>query len=189
MMVRVLLWSGGYDSSVLKAYLDNTYGDTLTYHATIYHNYGDNLVEELYVNPDYRGKLYLCRKDFDDDYMPGRNTALVMSCVNALILRGVEKATLYMGFIKNFPRYPDTTIEWVNSMNNLLKQEFGDRFTVEAPFIDFTKDEVYKLGCSLLVKLDDTFSCNFAHEGEPCGKCDNCLWRARHKYPSYGVIK
>ena len=115
---------------------------------------------------------------------------MVLNVVNQLVYRGVDEVEIYIGLIKNFPRYPDANQEWVDSINALLKVEFGGKYKVVAPFIDLTKDEVFKLGCSLGVKLEDTFSCNFANEdGEPCGECDNCLWRAKHKYPEYWRIK
>lgn len=193
-MVKVLLWSGGYDSTVLKAYL----GDVETYFFNIYYyspyslsGFQENISEYNAVSSNCTEwvELRLDRPQ-GTDYMPCRNTTMVLTVINRLVYRGIDEAEIYLGLIKNFPRYADATPEWVDSINALLKIEFGDRYKVVAPFIDLTKDEVFKLGCSLGVKLEDTFSCNFANEnGEPCGECDNCLWRAKHKYPEYWRIK
>ena len=95
-----------------------------------------------------------------------------------------EPLNIYLGIIKNFPRYPDCTHEWLEALNSFLSIEFPN-VKVLAPFIDLTKDDVFKIGCRLGVKLEDTFSCNFSDNGEPCGVCENCKWRAAHMYPSY----
>lgn len=189
-MDKVLLWSGGYDSTVLKTYLKDakTFFCSIMYYDKESDSIKDNYVEEQLVKSDFKGFISLDR--VGEDYVPGRNSVLVLSCVNNLLYKGIESAEIYMGLIKNFPRYPDATQEWVDAMNNVLEVQFGGKFKVVAPFINLTKDEVYKLGCSLGVKLEDTFSCNFEDEyGEPCGECDNCLWRAKHKYPEYWRIK
>ena len=195
-MVKVLLWSGGYDSTVLKAYLGDvkTYFFDISYYdsnaegwAKIKSNESEDLVTK--GKRDYWIAMALDRPE-GSDYMPCRNTIMVLNVVNQLVYRGVDEAEIYIGLIKNFPRYPDANQEWVDKINALLSIEFGGKYKVVAPFIDLTKDEVFKLGCSLGVKLEDTFSCNFANEdGEPCGECDNCLWRAKHKYPEYWRIK
>lgn len=196
MIKKVLLWSGGYDSTVLKAYL----GDVETYFFDIIYYDSDAEDGEKIKANEYED---LITKDMRDhwipitldrvrgsDYMPCRNTIMVLNVLNNLMCLGIDEAEIYIGLIKNFPRYPDATQDWVDKINALLSVEFGDKYKVVAPFIDLTKDEVYKLGCSLGVKLEDTFSCNFANEdGEPCGECDNCLWRAKHKYPEYWRIK
>lgn len=193
MSKKVLLWSGGYDSTVLKAYLGDV--ETCTFGMERFDHILDRWVFNMGEYKVTQGKynygdaLGLAVMD-NTDYIPCRNSVLVLNCVNILATEGVDEAEIYLGLIKNFPRYADATPEWVDSINALLKIEFGDRYKVVAPFIDLTKDEVFKLGCSLGVKLEDTFSCNFADEsGEPCGECDNCLWRAKHKYPEYWRIK
>lgn len=188
-MKHIVLLSGGYDSSVLLEHLKKD----LNIHPLIFHenikypngtsNQGEtnclsnesNIFSTMYFN-----------KLGSSDYIPARNSILVLHCVNSICTKEIEDVTIYIGLIKNFPRFPDGSSEWLESINNLLKIEFGGKIKVVAPFIDMTKDQVYKLGCKLGVKLQETFSCNFEDaNGNPCGKCDNCLWRAKHSYPSY----
>lgn len=183
-MVDVVLLSGGYDSAVLKKYLNNP--NLLTYHANIFYpkNASYNLMETNVVgNTDLKGLISLDKTI--EDYIPTRNSSLVLNCANACLAKGYEEVTIYIGLIKNFPRFPDATEQWVESINKLLDVEFQGKVKVVAPFINMTKDDVFKLGCKLGVKLDETFSCNFETIEGACGVCNNCLWRAKHQYPRY----
>lgn len=183
-MVDVLLLSGGYDSAVLKEYIDKP--NLLTYHANILYSKdaSTNLMETSMVgDTDLTG--YMVLNKTIEDYIPCRNSSLVLNCVNACLAEGYEDITIYIGLIKNFPRFPDATEEWLESINNFLNIEFQGKVKVVAPFINMTKDQVYNLGCKLGVKLGETFSCNFETKDGACGVCNNCLWRAKHQYPRY----
>jgi 7-cyano-7-deazaguanine synthase len=59
-----------------------------------------------------------------------------------------------------------------------MAAEHKRHITIHAPFISMTKSEEIKLGLSLGVPFDLTWSCYRGGEN-PCGKCDSCLLRAR----------
>lgn len=185
-MLNILLWSSGYDSSVLLKYLPPK-------GLSIFHAYNDSLKPQLENVRNWVRKYgysipITCKEvDFityrDDDYIPMRNTYLVMHALD-MIADCNDKANIYIGLIKNEITYPDCSQEWVNTINSLIHLEYPN-VNVVAPFINMTKDEVFELGCSLGVDINDTFSCNSPIDGKECGKCGNCLWKKRHKYKKY----
>ncbi len=181
--MNTLLISGGYDSIVLKAFLEHQGIPLNLEHFCI----TVNGISKKGENKFFKDGTPLTLAGSEDDYIACRNSLLLFHTLNKLLtLYPKESHTIYFGFIKNFPYFADASPSWINEVNEFLKQEFSGKVKVEAPFIEMTKDEVYKLGCSLGVKLDNTFSCNFEDKkGNPCGKCDNCLWRAKHTYPIY----
>lgn len=188
-MTNIVCMSGGYDSTVLYDYLKkDEHLDLKVYHAFYTKVEGGtyNLNEFKCLSQKFNNDIdYLAHFNLHllgEDYIPNRNTLFVMDIIAKLYVG--EPLNIYLGIIKNFPRYPDCTHEWLDALNSFLSIEFPN-VKVLAPFIDLTKDDVFKLGCRLGVKLEDTFSCNFSDNGEPCGVCENCKWRAAHMYPSY----
>lgn len=186
----VICMSGGYDSTVLYAYLKNNGIELDVYHAFYTKdesnllNLGETQKLVTYLDKDVKYLNHFKLHLIGEDYIPNRNTLFVMDAIASAYIG--EPLDIYLGIIKNFPRYPDCTHEWLSSINNFLNVEFKENVQVKAPFIDLTKDEVFKLGCKLGVKLEDTLSCNFVGiDGKPCEKCENCKWREAHNYPSY----
>lgn len=72
--------------------------------------------------------------------------------------------------------YPDCSAAFIKSLNETLEVCYGDRIKVDAPFIDWGKDKVYKTAQALGVPIAKTWSC---YEGKdtPCGICPACLDR------------
>ncbi len=74
--------------------------------------------------------------------------------------------------------YPDCTPEFVKYMNKAIYEGSGHDITIEAPFINFTKAQIVKLGLELKVPYELTWSC---YEGgdKPCCSCGTCRDRIR----------
>lgn len=186
-----ILYSGGYDSTVLLELLKKKELNPKAVFVLL-QDYNHNFINEADAKfvRDKATKLdnfllEYAKTKLDDAFVPCRNMKFVLSLVNSIY---PEPANIYLGLIKTQETYSDTTKEWVKAVNNYLKAEFNDKYKVFTPFIDKTKDEVYRIGCSLGVKLENTFSCNFADkEGNPCGKCGDCEWRMKQKYPIYAT--
>lgn len=180
--MNVLLYSGGYDSTVLKAMLDHHKVDTKLYHIVlknkkdraIINRAETDLIKKLGVKIDFQDSLEL---EKSEEYVPARNSLLVLKCANRLA-HFMGKHTIYLGLIKNAEPFPDCTEEWVEAMNELLYIEFGGRIELVAPFVDLYKDFIYQIGNTLNVDISKTYSCNYENSnGEPCGKCGECEWR------------
>lgn len=184
--MKIVMYSGGYDSTVLLEYLQKTF-EVIPYHVIFKSTNILNIGETKKVHDNKADIHYsvLNIKKGEDDYIPARNSLLLFSAINKYY--GREPLEIYFGFIKNFPYYKDASPEWIKAVNTFLEIEFPN-VKVFAPFINKTKDELFKIGCSLGVDTKDTFSCNFETNGEPCGKCPNCLWYEKHKYKEYRRI-
>lgn len=217
-MACIVLNSGGYDSTVLLKYCKKLWkGNELyyVYHCClidddVYNNFGmHKIVNEaetkLFIEnnkdePVINSKLHLFKENSFDEiggeqvrssYIPARNSLLVLDAINKFYSTHDknEKLTIFIGLIKTEPMFPDGNAKWLCRLNDFLEVEFGGKVTVIAPFIDYDKDYIYKLGCSLGVDLNKTFSCNYEKDGKECGKCGNCLWRKEHTYPNYRRVK
>lgn len=178
-----LLWSHGYDSTVLKAWMEHKGLNPKTFFF-IMEDTDSKLINvgEILENKEFDYFDKMRSKVEKDGFNPCRNARFVLELINRIY---PKDANIYIGLIAN-TEFIDTTQEWVDAINAYLKVEFGDKYKVVAPFINKDKDEVYKIGCSLGVDMDKTFSCNFANNaGEPCGQCTDCKWRAAQKYKFY----
>lgn len=217
-MVNIVLSSGGYDSTVLLAWCKNLWKDKKVeyylYHCcliddTVKSETSDfEIINEaetkLFIEnnnePIINSKLHLLKENSYDDfggekrrssYIPARNSLLVLDAINKFYATHDkdEELTIFIGLIKTNPTFPDGNAEWLVKLNDFLKVEFKGKVTVLAPFLDYDKDYIYKVGCSLGVDLNKTFSCNYEKDGKECGKCGNCVWRKKHTYPNYRRLK
>ncbi len=73
--------------------------------------------------------------------------------------------------------YPDCSDAFNAAMNEAIYVGSGKQLHIEAPFVQMNKAEVVKLGLSLNVPYELTWSC---YEGDehPCGVCGTCRDRA-----------
>lgn len=179
----VVLFSGGYDSTVLTEFLKSHNLDVKLYH-TIIKDKRNNIINnaettQVLVQQDiypieFWGGIVVEKVG---EYVPCRNSLLVMECANTLAHIEGEH-TIYLGLIKNAEPFPDCTVDWVETMNELLYVEFGGTIKVVAPFVELYKDFVYQIGNTLGVDINKTYSCNYENsKGEPCGVCGECEWR------------
>ena len=217
-MACIVLSSGGYDSTVLLKYckklwkgnepyyvyhcclVDDDAYNSLGVHKIINEAETKLFIENNKDEPVINSKLHLFKENSFDEiggeqvrssYIPARNSMLVLDAINKFYSTHDknEKLTIFIGLIKTEPMFPDGNAKWLCRLNDFLEAEFGGKVTVIAPFLDYDKDYIYKLGCSLGVDLNKTFSCNYEKDGKECGKCGNCLWRKEHTYPSYRRVK
>ena len=74
--------------------------------------------------------------------------------------------------------YPDCTPEFVEAMANAVSLGTGGVLRMEAPFVNWTKADIVKLGLEMDVPYGLTWSC---YEGwaQPCGTCATCIDRRR----------
>ena len=72
--------------------------------------------------------------------------------------------------------YPDCSKVFNNAMNQAIYEGSGHQLEIKAPFVEMTKADIVKIGLSLGVPYQLTWSC---YEGNdtPCGTCGTCIDR------------
>ena len=117
-------------------------------------------------------------------YVPARNTvflSLALAWAESLDARDLVigvNAVDYSG-------YPDCRPAFVEGFEQLAALATkagveGERFTVHAPLIRWSKAEIIRRGVSLNLDYGLTQSCYDPYpDGRPCESCDSCVLRAR----------
>ena len=101
----------------------------------------------------------------------GRNAYLLH---NALMEFPAQSGVVLLG-IHAGTGYDDCTPEFIDVMQLSYQFHTGGAITIEAPFLHWTKHQVYSLVTQLDVPLHQTYSCEAANI--PCGQCRSCLDR------------
>jgi len=124
-------------------------------------------------------------------YVPARNTiflSLALAWAETLDCRDIfvgVNAVDYSG-------YPDCRPEYIQAFENMAnlatKAALGGKlFTIHAPLIHLTKEEIIQTGISLGIDYSTTISCYQADiQGRACGHCDSCRIR-RDGFVALGV--
>ena len=71
--------------------------------------------------------------------------------------------------------YEDCSPEFIDAMERSYQLHTGGAITIAAPFLHWTKQQVYGLATLLNVPLEETYSCEAANS--PCNQCRSCLDR------------
>ena len=109
---------------------------------------------------------------FGSGEIRGRNAYLLHT---ALIEFPASSGVVALG-IHAGTGYADCSPEFVDVMQRSYDFHTGGEVTVAAPFLDWTKEQVYALAAQLKVPLEQTYSCESA--SQPCGECQSCLDRS-----------
>ena len=110
-------------------------------------------------------------KSFGSGEIRGRNAYLLHT---ALVEFPTSSGVVALG-IHAGTGYPDCSPEFVDVMQRSYNFHTGGEITVVAPFLNWTKQQVYALAAELKVPLAHTYSCESANS--PCGECRSCLDR------------
>lgn len=69
--------------------------------------------------------------------------------------------------------YPDCSPAFVQAMNAAIEEGTAHELHIEAPFVHMNKADIVRLGLSLGVPYELTWSCYEGGE-QPCGECATC---------------
>ena len=121
-------------------------------------------IEDAKIHPAIRSKK--------DGEFPGRNARFVFSTLNFF-----DQATgiVALGIHAN-TRYYDCTPAFVDNLQMLLNGYYAGTVKLDAPFLDFTKQDIFAYCRKHQVPIDITFSCERG-VSEPCGACSSCIDR------------
>lgn len=142
----------------------------------------------------------LTRKDLKDTakeskkwYVPNRNAIFInyaLALAESLCLKTKSKTKrvydIFVGFKNEGEEsYPDTTREFVDTMNKLAKS-ISIKSKLSAPLIKLDKEDIIKLGNKLGVDFRNTYSCYVGNsknsKGKHCGYCLACRLRQEGFY-------
>lgn len=104
--------------------------------------------------------------------IPARNAVLLCA---ALMERPPTATAVAIGIHAGTP-YVDCTAEFIRRIQAIYDLYTDKRVAVLAPFVEWTKPEVWSYARSKSVPLDLTYSCEAGSE-QPCGECESCLDR------------
>lgn len=109
---------------------------------------------------------------FGSGELVGRNAFLVFS---ALFATRAQSSRIALGLHAGTPYY-DCSPAFVDTINRAVAEHTDNAVRVVAPFIGWTKREVYDYFIKVGLPIELTYSCESG--GKPtCGKCASCLDR------------
>jgi 7-cyano-7-deazaguanine synthase len=117
-------------------------------------------------------------------YVPARNTVML-----SVALAWAEVLGAYDIFIGinafDYSGYPDCRPEFIEAFERTARLATkagveGAQFRIQAPLMSMTKAQIIQRGVALGLDYGLTHSCYDPRpQGEPCGRCDSCILRAR----------
>ncbi len=117
-------------------------------------------------------------------YVPARNTVLLALALAWAEVLGARDLFLGVNAV-DYSGYPDCRPEFLRAFEELAAKATragveGERFIVHAPLLRMSKAAIVRRALELGVDPALTLSCYAPGPGgEPCGRCDACLLRAR----------
>lgn len=108
-------------------------------------------------------------QSFGSGELLGRNAFFVFT---ALFLTGGRPGLLALGLHAGTP-YFDCSSEFVASVGRLVAEHTDGKVSVIAPFVTWTKRDVYDYFLSADLPITSTYSCEAGTE-PPCGVCASC---------------
>jgi len=107
--------------------------------------------------------------------VPNRNTIMLSCAVGVAIGQGYDQVWAAMHAGDHYV-YPDCRSEFIDKLNELIPIATETDVQVYAPFINVPKDEIVRIGDSLNVPWDLTWSC-YKGGDKHCGRCGTCVER------------
>jgi len=115
-------------------------------------------------------------------YVPARNT--IFLSLAASFAETLQAEAVFIGAnALDYSGYPDCRPDFFTAMQAALNLGTktgieGLVLTLQTPLLHLTKSEIIRLGQSLGVPFERTWSC-YKGGDKPCGVCDACLLRAK----------
>ncbi len=118
-------------------------------------------------------------------YVPGRNT--IFLSYGAAWAEVIGARDIFIGVnAVDFSGYPDCRPDYLDAMNQAINlgtkigREEKKGFTIQAPLLELSKEEIILKGLDLGVDYSRTHSCyDPDSNGHACGGCDSCRLRLK----------
>jgi 7-cyano-7-deazaguanine synthase len=171
----VMLLSGGMDSVACAHYLQK--GGQLV--RGVFVDYGQkaalperNAAERLsaVLGIELSTIQLKTQQSFGTGEISGRNAFFIFCCL--LILGHERPDAIALGIHAGTPYY-DCSPPFVEMVGRLVAEYTDGRTRVVAPFIDWTKQEIFEYCTQARIPIDVSYSCE-SGETPPCGCCLSC---------------
>jgi 7-cyano-7-deazaguanine synthase len=122
--------------------------------------------------------------DIPSTYVPARNTIFLSLALGWAEVLNARDLVIGVNAL-DYSGYPDCRPEFIRAFESLAALATragveGARFRVHTPLIALTKADIIRRGLELGLDYRLTHSCyDPAPDGDPCGRCDSCVLRAR----------
>lgn len=199
-MKGVLILSGGIDSVTLLYHLKRQGWDidVLTFDYGSKHNareipyakkhtegHTHRIISLSFINDLFKSKLlqsggpvpeaHQPQEELNKIVVPYRNGIMLSIAIGYAESIGAE--CVFIGSnADDRTGFPDCRWEFIQEQSLTAALGTFTRVTVRAPFNNMTKEEIVKLGYSLGINYDDTWTC-YAGTERPCGVCASCVLR------------
>ena len=110
-------------------------------------------------------------------YVPFRNGLFLSSAASIALSK--KCSVVYYGAHSDDAAgnaYPDCSEVFNTAINTAVYEGSGHQLHIEAPFVNKTKKDIVKIGLTLGVPYNMTWSC-YEGKDRPCGKCGTCIDR------------
>jgi 7-cyano-7-deazaguanine synthase len=143
---------------------------------------GSSLTNHQITVDRYNAEL----RNVPNTYVPFRNANLLSIATSYAEARGAE--AVFIGVqSQDYSGYPDCRPEFIHAFQQLV--DIGTRnetcIRICAPFLSLNKQDIIRLGLSLGVPYQYTWSC-YQNEERACGTCGACHFR-RSAFESLGL--
>jgi len=126
----------------------------------------------------------LAATDIPSTYVPARNTIFLSLALGWAEVLGAHDIVIGVNAL-DYSGYPDCRPEFVRAFESLANLATragveGARFHIHTPLIAMSKAQIIRRGLELGLDYGLTHSCyDPTPSGQPCGRCDSCVLRAR----------
>lgn len=172
----LVLASGGIDSSCCLAYY---LADTQNTVSALFIDYGQAAAQFELAAVKKICRFYEISLStvivkgfgtFGNGIINGRNAFLLLT---ALTFNPFPAGLFSIG-IHSGTDYPDCTQQFANQIQSVFDTYSDGRISVDTPFINFTKQDIWNLAKKLEVPVELTYSCE-AGIWPRCNKCLSCM--------------
>ena len=109
--------------------------------------------------------------------VPFRNAIFLSAAVAYAVTVGAKK--IYYGAQgSDEPFYPDCRREFYEAFEKAARLGTCEEISIQAPFSDMKKSELFKAGAELGMPFELTWSC-YLDGAKHCGRCESCVNRKK----------
>lgn len=105
----------------------------------------------------------------DGEYLEMRNLIFISYALS--FCESLGCTSMYMAVLKSIGYY-DTSDKFLSKVRGIAKDK---GISIETPLSEYSKQELDLFAFRSSIQRDDFFSCDNPVNGEPCGKCPDCI--------------